>query len=86
MYRPTAGLCQRVLQSEIYHLLLGYSTLDSPYSEYSAKKTIDTLNTPRNPQRNGVEKNQISIGFLIKIYVDGVDCKCIAYVNGCIEF
>ena len=29
-----------------------------------------------------MEKNEIKIGYLIKIYVDSVDCKCIASCQG----
>ena len=35
-----------------------------------------------NFQRNRVEKNQIKIGYPIKIYVDSVDSKCIALCQG----
>ena len=54
--RPTPGLVaywRSVLQSEIYHLLRVFNIGFS-------------INHIRNFQRNGVKKNQIKIGFLLK--------------------
>ena len=79
MYRPTAGLCQRVLQSEIYHLIKGIQhwTLrirnigqkNHRYFEYPPE-------SPESPEKWGGEKSNNNR--IIKIYVDSVDCKCIA--------